>query len=302
MLVFSVSDKGGTGRSVTSCNIAYHLAQRDDVAYLDFDFGSPTAGAIFEMKKVEKGIDGNGLHSYVEGKATEARTANVWETSNRTALRTSGTYAGRLTLYPGNRGGAEFSSSPDKVDRCVSLFQKLESEYAVTIVDLSAGRSHALMMALQATGQKPLKDNVKTRWLVFHRWTRQHIVAAHSLIYDGRGVLDIGTKAGHDRQKLVDAIRTVRTAVPDRDAGSEQLSALNTWLRTCDNELHKQAKELNLGPKQNLGDTPVEPVLQWREQIILDTDVAKKIANEATTEAFRELASKVINDAEWDRV
>ena len=48
MLVFATSDKGGTGRSVTSCNIAYRLSlQGNDVVYLDFDFGSPTAGAIF---------------------------------------------------------------------------------------------------------------------------------------------------------------------------------------------------------------------------------------------------------------
>jgi len=49
VLVFASSDKGGTGRSVTSCNIAFHLAQRLDVAYLDFDFGSPTAAAVFDV-------------------------------------------------------------------------------------------------------------------------------------------------------------------------------------------------------------------------------------------------------------
>ena len=47
MLIFSASDKGGTGRSVTSANLAYHRAMAgDDVCYLDFDFGSPTAAAV----------------------------------------------------------------------------------------------------------------------------------------------------------------------------------------------------------------------------------------------------------------
>lgn len=55
MLVFSTSDKGGTGRSVTSCNIAYRLCMSGrNVAYVDFDFGSPTAGALFEIGTVER--------------------------------------------------------------------------------------------------------------------------------------------------------------------------------------------------------------------------------------------------------
>ncbi|MFL6113172.1 MAG: ParA family protein, partial [Catenulispora sp.] len=36
MLIFATSDKGGTGRSVTSCNMAYRRALRgEQVAYLD---------------------------------------------------------------------------------------------------------------------------------------------------------------------------------------------------------------------------------------------------------------------------
>ena len=50
MLVFAASDKGGTGRSVTSANLAYQRALAgDDVCYLDFDFGSPTAAAVFDV-------------------------------------------------------------------------------------------------------------------------------------------------------------------------------------------------------------------------------------------------------------
>jgi hypothetical protein len=299
VLVFAVSDKGGTGRSVTSCNIAYHLAQNDDVAYLDFDFGSPTAGAIFEMKKVEKGIDQDGLHSYLEGKVTSPREVDVWTTSSRTALRTSAAYASRLTLFPGTRGGAEFPTSTAHVDRCIALFMRLDREHRVSVIDLSAGRSAALEMALHATAQL---RNITARWLVFHRWTRQHIVAANSLLHDRRGLLDIGVKAGHNKTALDDAVRVIRTAVPQLEFGDKQQSAQNTWLRSCDDELDKQAKELKLGPTRTLGKTPVEPVLQWREQIILDADVTKKIANPATIESFRDLASKVINDAEWDQV
>ena len=50
MIVFAISDKGGTGRSVTSANVAFRRALAGpNVAYLDVDFGSPTAGAVFGM-------------------------------------------------------------------------------------------------------------------------------------------------------------------------------------------------------------------------------------------------------------
>jgi MinD-like ATPase involved in chromosome partitioning or flagellar assembly len=86
VLVFASSDKGGTGRSVTSCNIAFHLAQRHDVAYLDFDFGSPTAGAIFDIAKAERGIDRDGLHTYFTDGITDPRQLDVWHAPRGQAL------------------------------------------------------------------------------------------------------------------------------------------------------------------------------------------------------------------------
>jgi hypothetical protein len=300
MLIFAASDKGGTGRSVTSCNIAYHLAQRQNVAYLDFDFGSPTAGAIFEIAKVERGAERDGLHSYVEGKATEPWQVDVWQNSSRVDLRVSNARAGRLVLFPGDRGGAEFSSSPERIARCVELFSRLDREFDAVIVDLSAGRSHAVAMALRATASAALKS-VTVRWLVFHRWTRQHIVAAHGLIFDPRGLLDIGQHAGHDPDDLLDAIRLVRTAVPNLNSTLITDSAAQaTWLRACDEELKKLALRHKLGRSRTLGNTPMEPVLQWREQVISDADVSAKIANVGTVTAFRELAKKLTDDAVWE--
>jgi hypothetical protein len=300
MLVFAVSDKGGTGRSVTSCNIAYHLAERNNVAFLDFDFGSPTAGMIFEIAKVERGIDHGGLHSYVEGKVSESRHVDVWQNSSRPDLRLSNVNSGRLVLFPGDKGGAEFPSSHKCVTRCVELFSKLNGEFDVCIVDLSAGRSHAVQMALKATTEPALRS-ITARWLVFHRWTRQHIVAAHSLVFDARGLLEVGTGAGHDKDALLDSIRFVRTAVPDLNSPLTTDSAAQaTWLRACDDELKKLALRNNLGRSRTLGNTPMEPVLQWREQVISDADVSAKIANVGTVTAFRELARKLLDEAVWE--
>ena len=56
MIVFATSDKGGTGRSVTSSNIIYQAALTGlNVCYLDLDFGSPTSGAIFGVDALSRG-------------------------------------------------------------------------------------------------------------------------------------------------------------------------------------------------------------------------------------------------------
>jgi hypothetical protein len=300
VLVFASSDKGGTGRSVTSCNIAFHLAQQLDVAYLDFDFGSPTAGAIFEIAKVERGVEAGGLHSYVRGRTADPRRFDVWQHTSRAELRASNARVGRLVMFPGDQGGAEFAGAPNKIKRCVELFSRLAREFDVCVVDLSAGRSTALELALAATAD-PVLRGVTARWLIFHRWTRQHIIAAHGLVYGEHGLLKIGAGVGHGSEDLIEATRFVRTAVPDINAhNANQTSAQATWLRTCDEELRKLALTNQLGRSRTLGSTPVEPVLQWREQVISDADVSREIANAATVQAFRDLADKLIDNAEWE--
>jgi hypothetical protein len=304
VLVFATSDKGGTGRSVTSCNIAYHLSQRKNVAYLDFDFGSPTAGAIFETPKVERGVERDGLHSYVEGRTTDPRQIDVWTNTNRKDLREANTNAGRLVLFPGDKDGAEFSGPPDQVarhvQRCARLFSKLDQEFDVVFVDLSAGRSHAVQMALKATAEPQLRE-ITSRWLVFHRWTRQHIVAAHSLVFEPRGLLDVGAAVGHDRQTLEDSIRFVRTAVPNVNSPLlTDRAAQATWLRACNEELKNLALRHKLGRSKTLGNTPMEPVLQWREQVISDVNVFDKVADAGTLDAFRQLAGKLTDDTVWE--
>jgi hypothetical protein len=301
-IVLAVSDKGGTGRSVTACNIAYQLsAQGKNVAYLDFDFGSPTSGAIFEITQVEKGIQGGGLHSFLRGDVPAPQRLEVRTSSSRPALRTLQSSAGRLVLFPGDAGGAEFTSiSPEQVQRAESLLQELIGEFHVCIVDLSAGRSHAAQIALAATA-RPTLQRADIRWLVFHRWTRQHLTAAHSLVFDKHGLLDVGKEMGHDRTVLEESIRFVRTAVPALDESeSADRAEQSEWLHTCNDKLRRQASKLRLGHSWMLGSTPMEPMLQWQEQIILDTDVTAKIANEATVQSFRDLAQKLFEPAVWE--
>ncbi|MGB6165035.1 MAG: SCO2523 family variant P-loop protein [Pseudonocardiaceae bacterium] len=303
MLVFATSDKGGTGRSVTSSNVAYRGAmQGRDVCYLDFDFASPTAGAIFNIPGVLRGTSKVGLHSYfLEDTIKDPERLNVWSESERMVLRDRPSGAGRLVLLPGDSGGGEFPVNPDMVQRCVRLFLRLEEEFDLCLVDLSAGRSYAIQMVLAATANQQLRS-VTTRWLVFHRWTRQHIIAASGLVNGDEGILDSGVDRGHDRDALTDLIRFVRTAVVDPD--SPELAGLRpeqvAWLREVNRDLHKLASQYNLGRTVRLGSVPLDPVLQWREQLISDEDTyASQIANQETVDAFETLAKRLMDDAAW---
>jgi hypothetical protein len=304
VLIFATSDKGGTGRSVTSCNMAYRRAlQGDNVAYLDFDFGSPTAGAIFDIPKAERGVAGSGLHSYFT-KHTEALQLEVPVHSDRDTLRDlpRNPSAGRLVLLPGDRDGGEFATGSDMAPRCVQLFLRLDREFDLCIVDLSAGRSYAVDLVLDAMGRPELRGMI-ARWLVFHRWTKQHILAAQGLVSGAKGILAAGAERGHDQDTLNKAIRYVRTAVVDLGIEQEAVKRppQEIWLRTYDQRLREQADKLRMGRARLAGQIPFDPMLQWSEQVIADADVAGlKIANQATVDAFEDLAAKLSDEGFWE--
>ncbi|MCX4702813.1 SCO2523 family variant P-loop protein [Streptomyces sp. NBC_01373] len=303
MLVFATSDKGGTGRSVTCANLAYRRALAgDNVAYVDFDFGSPTAATVFAVGSAMSEATDNGVHSYLQGRVAESARLDVWSLSERNGLRSSLLGAGRLCLVPGDPGGGEFPADEAVTDRCAELLLALEEEFAVTIVDLSAGRSYAIDIALRTTARSAFRE-VVTRWLVFHRWTRQHVEATAALVQDERGILRSGAHRGHDPEELARRIRYVRAAVPV--PGSVAWTGMRVeqtrWLEAFDAELTRRAGKLGLGRTATLGTVPLDPVLQWSEQLLTDEDVLMPpIANPETVQAFRDLADALKDDARWE--
>ncbi|MFI6370259.1 SCO2523 family variant P-loop protein [Streptomyces sp. NPDC050546] len=293
MIIFATSDKGGTGRSVTCANIAYRRSLAgDDVAYADFDFGSPGAAAVFELDAVVRDVPDPGVHSYLQGRVCEPARLDVWSLSRREELRGAPMESGRLCLVPGDHGGGEFPVGACEARRCAELLLALEEEFDLTIVDLRAGRSYAVDLALRTTARPELRY-VPTRWLVFHRWTRQHIAGAVGLVHGDRGILRAGVLWGHDQAALSERIRYVRTAVPGpgipQDGGEAAGSA--TWLRARDADLKALAVRLKLDRTATLGTVPLDPVLQWSEQLITHEDAAVSPAGgQETARAFTELA------------
>ena len=58
--------------------------------------------------------------------------------------------------------------------------------------------------------------------------------------------------------------------------------------------------KVKLGRTSMLGAVPLDPVLQWREQLISDNDTyASQIANQQTVDAFETLAMRLVDDAAW---
>jgi hypothetical protein len=306
VIVFATSDKGGTGRSVTSSNIIYQAALTGlNVCYLDLDFGSPTSGAIFGVDSLNRGtLSGRGLHAYFLGKVTEPEQVDLWAMSDRNSVRNRPAGAGRMVLVPGDAGGGEFRTTKQAmIDRCRRLITWAEEEFDLGIVDLSAGRSFALQMALSVTGGPDPAARL-SRWLVFHRWTMQHVVAAHGLVHGEQGILDVGTKLGHDREDLLDRLRFVRTALVDLNA--PDLAGLRpsqlAWLSERNEELNQRARELSLGKSWVIGSVPLDPVLQWHEQLVTNSDLfGRDVANKVTVDALRELSQRVLGDSAWER-
>ncbi|MFF7328852.1 SCO2523 family variant P-loop protein [Streptomyces sp. NPDC090306] len=302
MLVFAASDKGGTGRSVTSANLAYHRALAgDDVCYLDFDFGSPTASAVFDVPDARQASEDRGLHSYLVGEVGEPLRVDVWADTEHRVLRDRPAGSGRLVLMPGDLSGGEFATDQDTLRRCVDLLLRLNGEFDLIVVDLSAGRSYAVDMALEATSQREL-SGVEARWLVFHRWTRQHVMAAASLVFGKRGIVAGGVARGHGEDDLRGSIRFVRAAVPDPESAlwSQVSPTQSAWMRECDGDLKALASAQGIGYSTLLGSIPLEPVLQWREQLITDEDVLdSQIATVETWKALGELAARLTDDTYW---
>ena len=296
MLVFSVSDKGGTGRSVTSTNLAYRAAlQGFDTVYLDFDFGSPTVGAIFEVEHARSGVRNRGLHEFLYGETNEPLRIDVWAESNRETLsRPLGARA--LTMMPGTLGGSEFLQLDEHmVQRCADLFLRLQEEFEFCVVDLSAGRSAAMDLVLRATAVGRARE-IPRKWLVFHRWTRQHVIAAGNLVHGENGLIKYGMSCGFDIDEMEESISFIRTAVIDPDGDTARIlnSAQQAWLVEVDRDLELLASECRLGRDLRIGSIPLDPVLQWREQLITDKDAhSTRVANPMTVEAFKILADKL---------
>src|SRR5262249_44880124 len=105
--------------------------------------------------------------------------------------------------------------------------------------------------------------------------------------------------------RFLEDIRFVRTAIVDPNA--PDLAGLRppqlAWLREANRGLQRLAAELNVGRPAMPGSVPLDPVLQWREQLVTESDDwARHVANEATVEAFDSIAKKIVDESAWEQL
>ena len=178
--------------------------------------------------------DGDGLHEYLGGHCRGPAASTCGRRPSATRCRPPGR-GGRADLVPGRQRPRRVPRGPGHVERCIDLLVRVDEEFDLGIVDLSAGRSYATQIVLAATASPALR-HVRSRWLVSTAGHASTSSRPRGLVNGSQGILEAGELLGHDREKLQESIRFVRTAVLEPDAPEqaglrpEQL----TWLNECD--------------------------------------------------------------------
>jgi len=270
-----ISHKGGTGRTTTAANVAYRLALRNrSVCCVDLDLDSPTFGAVVGIKGLEQGAK-IGVHDFlhlpveVDPRPPELAGDAVVDIWQRTDLPRPGVgRAGRLRLLPGGRErlGQPLASSAAQGRILAQILADLRDDYEHLLLDVRSGASDTVEAVLAAD------DHLQSiHWLVFYRWTHQHLSGAADLCERLSGA---GARLG-----------LVRTAFTDP-------SEMASWFKEQNRALSARARE-TLSGWEMITDIPVEPMLQWREGIVTDDDLRDGVANEAIVASYDDLATRL---------
>lgn len=281
-----ISHKGGTGRTVTTANIAYHLAaEGHDVCIVDLDLASPTLGAVVGLSDISAGaLDSKGIHNILYGDVipenVELLLRDVWESPDISGFHSFS--SGEFRLLPGTNGGSDMLLSYERSEereRLRRVLQELLARYEFVFCDLRSGIGSVAHTFVSS----PVAEKVYA-WILFHRWTRQHLA----------GVIDLA-------QRLNEAVAiepsprfmTVRTAKIDPESvppGSR------TWINQRDDELWAEHKKLSSATNSeltNLGTIPSELLLQWNECILTEALLGSTTAK-ATADSFRDVATRLV--------
>lgn len=283
-----ISHKGGTGRTTAAANIGFRIAiEAKRVCCVDLDLTSPTFGAVLGLAGYEHGAP-VGMHDFLaplaKGNpilaAREARDSppllDVWE-CNPWLGKTLTTRPGDFKLLPGKNDQeqkARIVGPKEQGRRLADVFDVLLAEFDVVLADIRSGTSDVVEGMLHAVRDHhcPLAS-----WLVFFRWTPQHLVGAEDLC------LRLSDKGA--------PVNTVRTAFTERD---ELLEKPPWYLRQHD-RLSEQMDE-RLRGFAPIADIPFEDLLRWQECVVTDDLVAGKraAASASTVDGYRRLARRIL--------
>lgn len=278
----AVSHKGGTGRSVGIANTSFHLAmQGKNVCIVDLDLASSTLGAVFQLQGMETGVRGiSGTHDLLRqplaGDVIMNSLLDLWDSDLLSTARNPN--VGRFRLLPGNRMQGDLEMLiDDLVDPLRHLLESLCSGFDIVIADVRSGIS-TVFQALCNIGSPYLAG-----WLVFHRWTPQHLAGAAEFV--------------QNLTTFEQPTYTIRTAyiTPDYERNDEQARYFrhqDSLLESSEKEFVSHANTRARVQCRRLTSIPLTPILQWEERI-LTRDFAHRVGAMGAFDAFAELATEL---------
>lgn len=276
----AVSHKGGTGRSVTIANVGYQLAMGgSNVCMVDLDLGSSTLGAVWNVEYTEqRGVEGGIGRLLIEPDPTESEIlgslVNLWSASEFFKQARGGGGA-KLQLLPGTRDLGDMGNEEVLREPLHKILTVLAENYDYVFADVRSGIS-AVTLALATGG---VFRHLVTGWLVFHRWTPQHLIGANDM------VTRLSGWNWSDRTYLI------RTAYVNPQTSLENKEKNRDWFMNQETRLLKERKKFS---NRTLATIDFSRILQWEERVL--TDSFARDANFYPCEEiaqFKDLADKL---------
>lgn len=280
------SHKGGTGRSVATANIAYRLSLENElsVCVVDLDVDSPTFASVLNLPQFSTGAE-IGIRSFLAEDDDDRIPVDTFVNGDG-ILRNVGKLAQESLYTPDEfQSAGEFALVPGSKSRDIEipklfgqrlkqLIERLSSSFDVILIDVAAGESDALLSIGES---KDKAGGQLDGWLLFCRWTPQHIAAAGDL---------------RDRMLKMTPdvpVKVIRTAVP--------VIPKHPWFDEQHKRLKDQFSRVFKDSDTDLS-IPFEPVFQWREGVLTERsryEHGEQVTD--TIDAFSEIASFLVESS-----
>lgn len=288
-IIASISHKGGTGRSVTTANVGYHLAKSGlDVCILDLDLASPTFGSVVGFSDIPAGVDEVGKSGNPKSIGDFLRDKNnvpywnkaardIWQSTSFNRARIPAVW-GSYQLIPGSKHLGDIGSSDSHEESLNRLILELCENFDVVYLDVRSGASE-LFDIFRRSSMNGIRPDL---WMVHFRWTKQHLNGLADL-------LELLEDVEFEKLHLV------RTAFMDSKKVTPD--ARRIYIESQDRQLDEILREIRVGDRkiseQLLGTIPLETLLQWREGIVIEALAAEGLAEQKTIDSFSALANKI---------
>jgi len=229
------------------------------VCMVDIDLGSSTLGSVWGVREMRAGVKGRvGVHELLRMDNPEPKLdkalENLWDRSAwlRNRVMESSPNRGRLALLPGNFRYGDSGTQADELKvPLYSVLSALCDRFEFVFADIRSG----LAAVTQALFDKATFQDLIGGWLIFHRWTPQHLIGASDMV-----------ELLKESKWNSGLIHLVRTAYVDPNDLPEEN---RRWFVQQNADLAKDESDMcRVTRVRRIGVIPFSRVLQWQERII----------------------------------